>query len=646
MPRSSWLKSPAWTTHTDSVLLESQGGSGRLPILPNWIARGIPTRRAQAGYHSSRRTIVGAAGVGHRESAVPQPSGSVDRQGDGQRDRAGHTGLLAASAAPFLLFDPPPVQLPIEKVTEDPLRPDTRGPDTVGGTIELLPESGGIGPRAGGHAQANECGEGPRHGGEAVAGQRSHLDGISALSGNIGFSRNRSPVDAGSHRTQPGPVRPEIVRVVVQQAGGGPRGGGGFPLCCSGVWCRRVGEFELPGGGAGSASGADASHPGLVGQHPQTPGDGGGVDGRGLGESAAVDVDGAGAGGAGHRDEGVEDAFVAGATGAGPVRRVGSDGGLDAVEFVVDRGPRGRGSGGEAGGGVQGAAPLPVGVLAAAGAVLAQPDQSRRGGGGRPGVGEGVSGAGHAQEDAVHEGRAVRSGGRNRGQEGPGGVGEPAPRSVQAGIGGRIDDAHRPGVAAVGVRGGGVRVPGEQPFHHLRRDFGVEAGQGGVEGGPVQVGPGLPAAAVRCPGRADGAGGGVRQGGGVEAGVVLAQGVGEATHVVGGRARGGEAQPEVLPAGGPGLRAQVWNTELRQLRGQPIGIGAGGVGAVAPAVEVERQQAVAMVGAGQVDRPRKSGRLAGHGHRGGVRVSAIRVDPHSGTRRPAARAHVEKATIR
>ncbi|MHC3370865.1 hypothetical protein ACYAFX_28595 (plasmid) [Rhodococcus aetherivorans] len=127
---------------------------------------------------------------------------------------------------------------------------------------------------------------------------------------------------------------------------------------------------------------------------------------------------------------------------------------------------------------------------------------------------------------------------------------------------------------------------------------------------------------------------------------MLAQGVGEAPHLVRGGARGGDTQPEVLAAGGPGPGAQVRNTELRQVRDQPVGIGAGDLGAVAPAVEVERQQAVAMVGAGQVDRPRKSGRLGGHGHRGGIRVGAIRVDPHPGTRRPLARAHVEKVTIR
>ncbi len=401
----------------------------------------------------------------------------------------------------------------------------------------------------------------------------------------------------------------------------------------------------MPGGGAGSASGADAPHPGLVGQHPQPTGDGGGVDGRGLGEAAAVDVQDAGARGAGEREQGVEDAFVAGPAGAGPVRRGGSDGGLDAVEFVVDRCPGGRGSGGEVRGGVQGAAPLPVGVLAAAGAVLTQPDQSRRRRGGRPGVGETVAGAGHTQKDAVHDRRAVRAGCRRSIEQGPGGVGERAPRPVQPGIGDRIDDAHRPGGAA-GGRGGGVGVPGQQPVHHLRSGFGVEAGEGGVEGGAVQVGSGLPAAAVRGPGRADGAGGGVGQRGGVEAGIVLAQGVGEATHLVRGGARRGEAQPEVLPTAGPGPSAQMRNTQLCEVRGQPVGIGARDLGAVAPAVEVERQQAVAMVRAGQVERPRKSGRLGGHGHRGGIRVGTIRVDPHPGTRRPAARAHVEKVTIR
>lgn len=189
-------------------------------------------------------------------------------------------------------------------------------------------------------------------------------------------------------------------------------------------------------------------------------------------------------------------------------------------------------------------------------------------------------------------------------------------------------------------------MPGEQPVHHLRCGFGVEAGQGGLEGGPGQVGEGLPAAAVRGAGGPDGAGGGVRQRGGIEAGVVLAQSVGEPAHLVGGRARRGDTQPEVLAPAGPGPRAQVRNPQLRQVRGEPVGIGAGDLGAVAPTVEIERQQAVAVVGAGQVDRPRKSGRPARHGHRGGIGVGAIRVDPHPGTRRPAARAHVEKVTIR
>ena len=134
--------------------------------------------------------------------------------------------------------------------------------------------------------------------------------------------------------------------------------------------------------------------------------------------------------------------------------------------------------------------------------------------------------------------------------------------------------------------------------------------------------------------RAHGAGGRIRQGGGVETGVVLAEGMRQSPNHVRVCAGIGEPDPYVLSTGRAGVSPQMRHSQLGQLRGETVRILAHHTATVAAAVEVEPEQAKPLVRIGEIDRPRKLRQLRGDGYRGAVAVRFVWINPDSSPRRP------------
>ncbi|MBM4543007.1 hypothetical protein GS463_29270 [Rhodococcus hoagii] len=139
----------------------------------------------------------------------------------------------------------------------------------------------------------------------------------------------------------------------------------------------------------------------------------------------------------------------------------------------------------------------------------------------------------------------------------------------------------------------------------------------------------MAAVPVRCTGWAHGAGGRVAQRRSVEGRVVLAERVSKLPDFGRGGAWRIESHPDVLSSGWSGVGAQVLDPKVGQVRGDSIGVEPGGVGAVASGVEVECEQPVSVVRAGEIDRPRDVRCRRRHRRRGRVVVCPARIDPHA-----------------
>lgn len=126
----------------------------------------------------------------------------------------------------------------------------------------------------------------------------------------------------------------------------------------------------------------------------------------------------------------------------------------------------------------------------------------------------------------------------------------------------------------------------------------------------------------------------IRQGRGVETGVVLGEGMRQSPNLVRVCAGFGQPDPYVLPAGGSGVSSQMRHSKLGQLTGETVRILERDTASMAAAVEVESEQAKPPVGVGEVDRPRKLRQLRWDGDSGTVVVLSVWIDADSSARRP------------